>query len=134
MFLSPSQVQAIEAAAFERGVQAETLMEIAGKGIAKIVRQFHPNPGCVVAWGGKGNNAGDVLVAARILAEWGWKAEFCCAFPETLLRKLPAKKLTEFRNTNHLPHRATLDLRGAGSGSNPARDGRVRGRRPIRDF
>lgn len=104
MFLSPSQVQVIEKTAFESGVQAEALMETAGKGIAQIVRQFHPLPGHVVAWCGKGNNAGDVLVAARILVQWGWSAKFCCAFPEAALGKLAAQKLTEFRNVYQSLH------------------------------
>ncbi len=102
MLLSPSQMKAVETFAFARGVQPEALMEVAGEAIARIVSQFHPRPGRLVVWGGKGNNAGDVLVAARILVEWGWTAEFFGAFPETTLGKLPAKKLAEFRQVCRL--------------------------------
>ncbi|PWU06810.1 MAG: hypothetical protein C5B47_07075 [Verrucomicrobia bacterium] len=99
MILSPSQVKAAETLAFAQGVQAEALMEHAGKGIADIVCQFHTKPGRLAVWGGKGNNAGDALVAARILSERGWQTEFFGAFPEENLGKLAAQKLAEFRET-----------------------------------
>jgi len=97
MFLLPSQVKTAETLAFAQGVQAETLMEIAGKAIADIVCQFHSRPGRLAVWGGKGNNAGDALVAARILVERRWQAEFFGAFPEADLGKLATQKLMEFR-------------------------------------
>ncbi len=99
MLLSPSQVKAAETLAFAQGVQVETLMETAGKAVADIVGQFHPKPGRLAVWGGKGNNAGDALVAARILVKRGWQAEFFGAFPEANLGKFAAQKLTEFRET-----------------------------------
>lgn len=102
MLLSPLQVKTAETLAFAQGVQAETLMEVAGQAIADIVCQFHPKPGRLAVWGGKGNNAGDALVAARILVKRGWKAEFFSAFPEANLGKLAIQKLTEFREACQL--------------------------------
>lgn len=84
-----------EEAAFARGVQAEDLMEQAGRGIAEIVRQFHPVPGHCSVFCGKGHNTGDGLVAARYLAGWGWSIDLRFSYPETALSPLTAKKLKE---------------------------------------
>lgn len=73
MIVSCSQMQQMEEEAFARGVSAEDLMEQAGRGIASAVRQLHPKPGMLVLYLGKGNNAGDALVAGRELLRDGWK-------------------------------------------------------------
>lgn len=73
MVLTVSQMQEVERAAFARGIRAADLMEQAGKGIAEVVQQFFPISGTAVLYCGKGNNAGDVLVAGRFLAKVGWK-------------------------------------------------------------
>jgi len=62
----------IETAAFARGVRAADLMAQAGRGIAEVVRQFHPKPGTCIVFAGKGNNGGDARIAAGHLREWGW--------------------------------------------------------------
>ncbi|MBN1866571.1 NAD(P)H-hydrate dehydratase [Candidatus Sumerlaeota bacterium] len=54
----------------ERGVPGLELMERAGRCVADVVTQVH-RPGCVGIVTGKGNNAGDGLVVARLLAESG---------------------------------------------------------------
>ena len=84
------QMKHAEEAAFARGVQAEDLMEEAGRGIAEIVRQFHHTPGLCVVFCGKGHNAGDGLVAARYLADWGWSIDVNLAYPESALAPLTA--------------------------------------------
>ena len=43
MLVTCEEMKRAEEAAFARGVQAEDLMEEAGRGIAEIVRQFHPD-------------------------------------------------------------------------------------------
>jgi ADP-dependent NAD(P)H-hydrate dehydratase / NAD(P)H-hydrate epimerase len=95
MLVSCENMKTAEEAAFARGVRAEDLMEQAGLGIAEIVRQFHPTPGLCRVFCGKGNNAGDGLVAGRHLARWGWKIELHFAYPESALSSLTAKKLDE---------------------------------------
>ncbi len=67
------QMQQLEAAAFARGVSARDLMEQAGVGIADVVRRFFPRSGTAVLYLGKGNNAGDALVAGRELSRHGWQ-------------------------------------------------------------
>ncbi|WP_395740709.1 NAD(P)H-hydrate dehydratase [Prosthecobacter sp.] len=94
MILTCRQMQQCEDAAFERGVSAAALMEEAGRGIANVVRQFAPRVGSLVLFLGKGNNAGDALVAARELKDDGWKVyvRLCCK-PEAM-KELPQKHLS----------------------------------------
>lgn len=82
MILTVSQMQEIEQAAFANGIKASDLMEQAGKGIAEVVQQFFPTSGTAVLYCGKGNNAGDVVVAGRFLAKIGWKIFVRSAFSE----------------------------------------------------
>ena len=69
--LSVDRMRAAERAAAEAGLSEEKMMELAGLGAARIVEaEFRRRPGCrrVVIAAGKGNNAGDGLVAAAALA------------------------------------------------------------------
>ncbi len=93
MPVSCAEMKRIEEAAFSRGVRAAGLMEEAGRGIAEIVRDFHPLPGRCVVFGGKGLNAGDAFVAARHLASWGWRIDLRLAFPPEDLAPLAAEML-----------------------------------------
>jgi ADP-dependent NAD(P)H-hydrate dehydratase / NAD(P)H-hydrate epimerase len=90
-----AEMKIAEEAAFARGVQAEDLMEQAGRGIAEIVRQFHRVPAHCSVFCGKGHNAGDGLVAVRHLASWGWSFDLRFSSPEAALSPLTAKKLAE---------------------------------------
>ncbi|HEY5705624.1 MAG TPA: NAD(P)H-hydrate dehydratase [Terrimicrobiaceae bacterium] len=101
MFVTCEEMKHAEEAAFARGVRAEDLMEEAGRGIAEIVRQFHPAQGHCVVFCGKGHNAGDGLVAARHLAGWGWNIDIRFAFSEEALSPLAAKKLRELPRPRH---------------------------------
>jgi NAD(P)H-hydrate epimerase len=76
----------------ERGIPSLQLMESAGAALAEAVRDVaEPGPVRIVC--GKGNNGGDGLVAARLLAETGFEVE-------TLLL-WPANELSEDSVTNH---------------------------------
>lgn len=72
-------------------------MSEAGEGIVSVVRQFHPKPGTCTVFCGKGNNAGDALVAARHLAEAGWQIDVRLAYAEADLGELAAKNLKALR-------------------------------------
>jgi NAD(P)H-hydrate epimerase len=72
MLVTPSQMKAAEAAAFSRGVVPAELMDLAGEEIARVIRQFFPDPGTAIFYCGKGYNAADTLVAARHLGDKGW--------------------------------------------------------------
>jgi NAD(P)H-hydrate epimerase len=99
MLLTCAQMKRVEEAAFARGVEAEALMDAAGAAIARAVLDFFPSPAHAVVFCGKGNNAGDVLVAARHLAALGWSLELDLAFPETDFSPLAAKKFAELGNS-----------------------------------
>ncbi len=65
-----ADAQAIE----ERGIPSLQLMEAAGAALAEAVREIaEPGPVRIVC--GKGNNGGDGLVAARLLAGTGFDVD-----------------------------------------------------------
>ena len=71
--LSSAQMHAAEESAFARGVSVETLMDQAGAGVARAVRQFFPKPATCIVFAGKGHNGGDALVAAEQLQRIGFQ-------------------------------------------------------------
>ena len=66
MLVTPGEIQAVEAAIFATGVTAESLMDAVGRAVAEHLARF--DAGTLLVYAGKGNNAGDVLGAARELA------------------------------------------------------------------
>lgn len=94
-FVTGAAMRSLEEAAFARGVSAETLMDLAGEGIAaRLIGQF-PRPGTAVGYVGKGNNGGDALVALRHLRQAGWQVALRAAYPEQEWGELPRRKLRE---------------------------------------
>ncbi len=89
MIVTRLQMQQCEESAFARGISAAALMEEAGCGIADVIRQFFPKPGVLVLYLGKGNNAGDALIAGRELAKDGWKLLARLACPVEQMKELP---------------------------------------------
>src|SRR5689334_20224708 len=59
----------------EFGVSFGALMEAAGGAVARFASRHYPRARRVVALCGKGNNGGDGLVAARVLAGTGVTVE-----------------------------------------------------------
>ncbi len=64
-----------EATATQHGVPLSALMENAGTSVARFVLDELPHAERVVVLAGKGNNGGDGMVAARVLAEAGCHVE-----------------------------------------------------------
>ena len=95
MIVTCAEMRAIEERAFAAGSSAEALMEEAGAQMARAVRQFFPEPGACQVFLGKGHNAGDALVAARHLAEQGWRVDLHEVFPRETLAPLTLKKFGE---------------------------------------
>jgi NAD(P)H-hydrate epimerase len=94
-FVTAAAMRSLEDAAFLRGVSAESLMDLAGAGIARrLIHQF-PQPGQAIAYVGKGNNGGDALVALRHLRAVGWRIAIRQAFPEIEWTILARRKLRE---------------------------------------
>lgn len=98
MLVSCLEMQLLEKAAFARGVEASALMEEAGLGLARLVQENHWAPGRCIAFCGKGNNAGDALVALRYLSQWGWNIAVDLVYPIESFSPLPAEhyKALEF--------------------------------------
>src|ERR1700687_5346098 len=115
-----------EESAFARGVSVETLMDQAGAGVARAVRQFFPKPATCIVFAGKGHNGGDALVAAEQLQRIGWKIDIRLPFAEENCSELTQKKLKALRdatpksadNIDRAPHSIILDgLLGTGAKS-----------------
>lgn len=70
-----AEMLAAESAALADGWSEESLMDIAGERLGRALGRFFPRPGQIVGYLGKGHNAGDAVVALRVLRdEFGWKA------------------------------------------------------------
>ena len=90
-------MRAAEEAAFSRGIEVEALMDQAGAGIARAIRQFFPHTGECIVYAGKGHNGGDALVAAECLQREGWKIDIRLPFPESDCSELTRKRLVALR-------------------------------------
>ncbi|MFZ4116003.1 MAG: NAD(P)H-hydrate dehydratase [Chthoniobacterales bacterium] len=116
MILTTFQMQEIEHEAFQHGVEAASLMEVAGEGIAHAIEQFFPTPRTAIAYCGKGNNGGDALVAARFLARDGWKIFIRLTFPKNDMALLAQAHLQELEEhyraaiLEHIPEELPRNL------------------------
>ena len=94
-FVTAAAMRSLEDDAVLRGVSAESLMDLAGAGIALRLIEHFPRPGQAIAYVGKGNNGGDALVALRHLRDAGWRIAIRQAFPEIEWTTLARRKLRE---------------------------------------
>lgn len=91
-----SGMLAAEAAALAAGWTEERLLDLAGKSLGRALGRFFPNPGTCVGYLGKGHNAGDALVAMRVLRDqFGWKIAARKAFPIENCAPLTRRKWQE---------------------------------------
>jgi ADP-dependent NAD(P)H-hydrate dehydratase / NAD(P)H-hydrate epimerase len=91
--LNAQEMKEVEKTAFADGIDAESLMDRAGEGIANAILEQEARPGIVVAYLGKGNNAGDAIVAGSLLVKSGWEIWTRPLVPASDLQPLPKKKL-----------------------------------------
>jgi hydroxyethylthiazole kinase-like uncharacterized protein yjeF len=77
-----SGMLAAEAAARADGWSEEQLLDLAGERLGRALGRFFPTPGTLVGYLGKGHNAGDALVAMRVMRDqFGWKIAARNGFP-----------------------------------------------------
>ena len=78
--LTPAEMVRADEAALVAGMRTETLMEAAGRAVARAIRaRFRPCRTLVLA--GPGNNGGDGYVAARYLEHAGWPVAVAALAP-----------------------------------------------------
>ncbi|MEM8953290.1 MAG: NAD(P)H-hydrate dehydratase [Verrucomicrobiota bacterium] len=98
MILTCEQMRESEERLFASGVEVGPVMEKAGAGLADVVNRVYPGPGRLLAFVGKGHNGGDALVAARLLAEWGWTTNVLLVPGREGLAELTEEKLGEYES------------------------------------
>lgn len=77
-----SAMRSLEDAAMRNGWTEERLMEAAGESLARSIADRFPVPGTIIAWLGKGHNAGDAFVALRFLRDrFQWNIAIRPAYP-----------------------------------------------------
>ncbi|HYZ71963.1 MAG TPA: NAD(P)H-hydrate epimerase, partial [Chthoniobacterales bacterium] len=96
VILAASEMQELEQRAFAEGVDQEGLMDLAGIGIAREILRRESRRGICILYLGKGNNAGDALVAGSVLQNAGWSILVRFSDSPEKLGRLPHKKLRAF--------------------------------------
>ncbi|HEX6567502.1 MAG TPA: NAD(P)H-hydrate dehydratase [Chthoniobacterales bacterium] len=96
VILAASEMQELEQRAFAEGVDQEGLMDLAGIGIAREIIRRESRRGICILYLGKGNNAGDALVAGSVLQNAGWSILVRFSDSPEKLGPLPRKKLRVF--------------------------------------
>lgn len=77
-----AEMREAERGALGQGWTEEGLLDLAGTRLGNALGRWFPQPGTVIAYLGKGHNAGDALVAARVLRDqYGWSLALRCAAP-----------------------------------------------------
>jgi ADP-dependent NAD(P)H-hydrate dehydratase / NAD(P)H-hydrate epimerase len=92
LILTSREVQELEKRTFAEGVGQEDLMDLAGLGIGHKILQLQPVPGTCFVYLGKGNNAGDAIIAASELQRSGWSVAARMIGPVDDFDWLPKKK------------------------------------------
>ncbi len=112
MILSRDEMLAVECEAFQSGrISAETLMDEVGRRMSGLICRLAPaGKGIAVAYLGKGNNAGDALVAATHLQAAGWQVGLRLAGDRGMLGELAAKKLSEIEAAGKIPRWTEAEL------------------------
>lgn len=97
--VTAQQMRRLDAAAIAGGIPSLQLMERAGEGVAQCVRRFLATPGPVGILLGKGNNAGDGLVAARLLRAMGYRLHLFLTSPPNAFSPDAAQNWVDLRAT-----------------------------------
>lgn len=79
--VTTAEMRSLELAAISDGWTEQQLMNLAGEQLAHAIARFFATSGTIIAYLGKGHNAGDALVALRFLRDrFRWKVALRSAF------------------------------------------------------
>ena len=102
--VTTKQMRAMESAALARGIPEEVLMEQAGKGLADLLALRLSRGVTLVIFAGKGHNAGDAFVAARILEETeSCSIQLRLVLPPEEMKPLALEKFQQLRSCQIVP-------------------------------
>jgi len=77
-----AEMRVLEARAAEHGWSEDRLLTLAGQRLGHALAAFFPTPGTLIAYLGKGHNAGDAIVAMRVMEQvYGWHIAARAAWP-----------------------------------------------------
>jgi NAD(P)H-hydrate epimerase len=94
--LTCAEMRSLEADAIAAGWSEERLLDAAGTRLGHALGRHFPQPGTAIACLGKGHNAGDALVALRVLRDlYGWRIALRPAFPMNECAPLTGRKWQE---------------------------------------
>jgi hydroxyethylthiazole kinase-like uncharacterized protein yjeF len=78
--LTVREMRSLEEAAVMGGWTESRLMQSAGERLGDLISKFFPKAGTIVAYLGKGHNAGDAIVALCVLRSQGWRISIRSAY------------------------------------------------------
>ncbi|HSU18743.1 MAG TPA: NAD(P)H-hydrate epimerase, partial [Acidobacteriaceae bacterium] len=110
--LSAEQMSAVDRRSVEQGVAVRELMENAGAAVARFCISEYAGHGLAVVLCGKGNNGGDGLVAARHLAQAGWRVRVVLLGRASDLKNEPAAMWAAAAQVSGLELREAADEAG----------------------
>ena len=77
-----AEMRALEARAADLGWSEERLLTLAGQRLGHALAAFFPHPGTLIGYLGTGHNAGDAVVAMRVMEQtYGWHTAARAGFP-----------------------------------------------------
>jgi len=91
-----TEMLAAETAARANGWTEERLLDCAGERLGQALGRYFAQPGTLVGYLGKGHNAGDALVAMRVMRDrFGWQIAARSAWPQESCAPLTHRKWRE---------------------------------------
>jgi len=91
-----AEMRAIEAKSMAAGMSEAELMARAGDALGHALGNAFPENGTAVAYVGKGHNAGDALIALRVLRDsFGWEVAVRAAYPQDEWAPLTKEQLQD---------------------------------------
>ncbi len=111
--ITSTEMRILEQNSVALGIPTRLLMENAGAAVAKIIVNKFGKRGKAVVFAGKGGNAGDGFVAARHLAQFGFKVDVVLLYDKDEINNVDTKenlKILEKMSSSVKLLRRTIDV------------------------